>query len=247
MVSNINYFTPSNSIEIKSFNNNAIFPEEAEALCQKEINEPLSTNHTKEANPFPMGTLDPQILAEFEPLIMAEIAKEFSHQDNARTRRNTREYGFSFFKMLNSDFGYSSPPEFFQTLGAHICKALGHEPVEFTNIILSVYEKDFHLEPHVDVNQKDLYGDVPFYFGERVYGIVIEPDPTGHLYFAKWEGEGLTPPLDIEPIYSIDEQAGSIFCLEGDFRQTPFFHAVSPVSNKRITITFRTLERISKS
>ena len=74
-------------------------------------------------------------------------------------------------------------------------------------------------------------------------GFIIEPDPTGHLYFAKWEGKGMIPPLDIEPIYSLKEEAGAIFCLEGAFRQTPYFHAVSPVSNRRISITFRTVEK----
>lgn len=195
--------------------------------------------------PFPQEIVDSQTLAGFMPLILAEVEKEFAHQDDSRTRRDTRQYGLNFFKMLSGDFSYTPPPEFFQQLGAHICKALGHEPpTEFTNIILSVYEKDFHLEPHVDVNVKDLYGNAPFYFGERVYGIVIEPDPTGHLYFIKWEGEGLVPPVEIEPIYSLQEKAGAIFCLEGDLRQTPYFHAVSPVSNRRISITFRTVERI---
>jgi hypothetical protein len=175
---------------------------------------------------------------------MAEVNDEFAHQNDSRTRRDTRQYGLNFFKMLNNDFGYSPPPAFFQELGAHICKTLGHEPVEFTNIILSFYEKDFHLEPHVDVNAKDLYGNAPFYFGERVYGIVIEPDLTGHLYFAKWEGEGLVPPLDIEPVYELKEEVGTIFCLERDFRKTPYFHAVSPVSKRRISITFRTVEKI---
>ena len=196
-------------------------------------------------SPILQGVLDAHVLAEFTPCIMEEVNKEFSHQNDPRTRRDARQYGLNFFKMLSGDFSYAPPPEFYQRLGAHVCKALGHEPpAEFTNIILSVYESGFHLEPHVDVNIKNLYGDAPFYFSERVYGIVIEPDPTGHLYFAKWEGEGLVPPMDIEPIYSLEEQAGTIFCLEGEFRKTPYFHAVTPVSNHRISITFRTVERI---
>jgi hypothetical protein len=194
--------------------------------------------------PFPQGILDPQILDKFMPLIMEEVDKDFSLQNDSRTYRDTRQYGFNFFKMLNGDFSYTAPPKFYQQLGAHICKALGHEPIEFTNIILSVYREGFHLEPHVDVNIKDLYDNAPFYFSERVYGIVIESDPTGYLYFAKWEGVGLVPPMDIPPIYSLKEQIGTIFCLEGIFRQTPYFHAVSPVSNRRISITFRTAERI---
>ncbi|MEI8365459.1 MAG: hypothetical protein WCF65_03480 [Parachlamydiaceae bacterium] len=199
------------------------------------------------SSPIPQGMLDPQLLDEFMPFIRAEITREFTHQEDSRTHRDTLHYGFNFFKMLSGDFSYDSPPEFLQHLGTHICYAFGHEPpAEFTNIILSVYDKGFYLEPHVDVSIKDLYGNAPFYFGERVYGIVIEPDPTGHLYFSKWEGGGLVPPLDIESIYSVEEQAGTIFCLEGDFRQTPYFHAVSPVSNHRISITFRTVEKVDR-
>jgi len=197
------------------------------------------------SSPFPVGILDPQVLDELMPQITEEIAKEFSHQNDSRTRRDTRQYGFNFFKMLNGDFSYTPPPEVYQQLGAHLCKAFGHEPVEFTNIILSVYEKGFRLEPHVDVSAKTPYKDAPFYFGERVYGIVIEPDLTGHLYFAKWEGDGLAP-LDMMPVYSINEQVGSIFCLEGAFREAPYFHGVSSVSNHRITLTFRTVEKILK-
>jgi hypothetical protein len=197
------------------------------------------------ALPIPIGVLDQGVLEEFISSITAEVDQEFRHQEDGRTRRNTREYGLSFFKMLRSDFTFNPPPEFLQELGKRVCRGLGHEPPNiFTNIILSVYEKDFHLEPHVDVGNKDRYGDTPFYFDERVYGVVIEADPTGHLYFAKWEGPGLVPPLEIEPVFCLKEQKGTIFCLEGDFRSTPYFHAVSCVSNQRISITFRTVRRV---
>jgi hypothetical protein len=197
------------------------------------------------ADPIPIGVLDQEILDEFIPQVISEVAKEFKHQNDGRTRRDTREYGFSFFKMLNGDFSYDPPPAFFQELGKHVCIALGHEPPkEFTNIILSLYGKDYHLEPHVDVSIKNLYGNAPFYFSERVYGAIIEADPTGHLYFAKWEGEGLAPSLDINPVFSLQEQTGTIFCLEGDFRYKPYFHAVTSVSKQRISLTFRTVEKI---
>jgi hypothetical protein len=189
--------------------------------------------------------LDQHILSQFIPNIAAELEQNFEYQNDQRTRRNTREYGYSFFKMMKGDFTYSTPPLFLQELGTYICQSLGHEPVNFTNIILSCYEKDFHLEPHLDVNEKDLYKNAPFYFNERVYGIIIEADLTGHLYFVKWEN-GLKPPLDLPPIYSLEESTGLVFCLEGDLRKTPYFHAVSPVSNKRISITFRTVAQLSK-
>jgi hypothetical protein len=200
---------------------------------------------TNETYSLPQSQLAPEILSHYVPLINEEIKKVFAHQDDGRTRRDTREYGYSFFKMENNDFTYSPPPSFFQELGTHICQALGHEPVEFTNIILSLYEEGFHLEPHVDVNVKDLYKNCTFYFDENVYGIVLEADPTGHLYFVKWEGEGLVPPLNLEPIYALEEYPGMIFCLQGPLRQSPYFHAVSTVSKRRISITFRTVKLIT--
>lgn len=209
-------------------------------LVASEANSSPSLEPPYESDPFPIGKLKPEILNKFMPFILAEVEQEFSHQNDTRTRRDTREYGFSFFKMLDGDFSYTPPPEVYQQLGAHICQALGHDPIEFTNIILSVYEKDFYLEPHVDVSLENLYNNASFYFDERVYGLVIEPDPTGHLYFVQWEGEGLVPPLDLEPVYSLEEDIGTLFCLEGPLRQTPYFHGVSAVSNRRISLTFRT-------
>jgi hypothetical protein len=193
--------------------------------------------------PLSQSHLDPFILSQFSTAIEEEVAKNFDSQNDPRTRRNTREYGYSFFKMMNGDFTYTAPPLFLQELGACICDSLGHEPVDFTNIILSYYERGFHLEPHVDVSEKDLYDKAAFYFGEKVYGIVIEADSMGHLYFVKWE-KGLIPPLDLLPVYALQESPGLVFCLEGDLRKTPYFHAVSPISDKRISITFRTVVRL---
>jgi len=189
------------------------------------------------------GHLDSQILIKFMPKIMQEVSKEFSQQNDGRTHRNTREYGYSFFKMENNDFSYTPPPQFLQELGAEICKALGQKPVEFTNIILSCYGTGFHLEPHVDVNAKDLYKNCHFYFEENVYGIVIEADPTGHLYFVNWNN-GLMPPLDLPPVCELKEKEGTIFCLQNEWRRSPYFHAVSKVSNRRISITFRRVVKI---
>lgn len=164
---------------------------------------------------IPQSHLHPDILSEFATDIAEEVNKNFNYQNDQRTRRNTREYGYSFFKMLNGDFTYSTPPQFLQELGTHICQSFGHDSVNFTNIILSYYENGFSLEPHVDVNEKDLYGNAPFYFDEKVYGIIIESDSSGHLYFVKWEN-GLVPPLGLFPIYSLEESPGLVFCLEGD-------------------------------
>lgn len=194
-----------------------------------------------EAAPFPQAQLDKAILESFLPAIMAECEEEFALQNDDRTRRHTRQWGFSYFNMIRGTFSYEEPPAFLQELGAAICRTLGHEPKKFTNIILSRYEAGFHLEPHVDVHEGhvDAKG---FYFNENVYGIVVEADPTGHLYFVRHEGDAL-PQLDLPHVYDLDEKAGSIFCLQGVYRRAPLYHAVSEVSRRRISITFRTVTR----
>ena len=94
------------------------------------------------------------------------------------------------------------------------------------------------MEPHIDRHQsmgKD------YFFEDKVYGIIIEPDETGHLYFIKDETNRF-PPLDSDPIYSLEEKRGTVFCLQGPYRKAPYFHGVSEVSKRRISITFRTVD-----
>ncbi len=205
-------------------------------------NSPLSVNPnvSSQETPIPLSILKQDLLESYMPAILAEVDKELSEQNDHRTHRCTREYGFSFFKMEKNDFYFDPPPHFLQNLGAEVAKACGDEPVYFTNIILSVYDADFNLEPHADVSEKNRYGDAAFYFGEKVYGLVVEADPTGHLYFVKWE-DGIKPPLNLEKIYEVEEKPGSAFCLTGEYRTSPYFHGVSKVSKRRISLTFRTV------
>lgn len=190
-----------------------------------------------ETSPFPQGLLNPEIVDYFYPKIMKETENEFAHQNSRRTNRNTREYGYSYFKMEKGDFSYTPPPEFLKALGIEICLALGHPPREFTNIILSIYEEGFHLSPHIDTNSSDPHHK-GYYFDENVYGIIIENDPTGHLYFIHDDVNSI-PSLDSIPIYSLEEKPGTIFCLQESYRKAPYFHGVSKVSKQRISITFR--------
>ena len=189
------------------------------------------------ACPVPVGQLEKEVLEPFLPVIYEEVAREFALQDDGRTRRMTREYGYSFFDMMKGGRKYEAPPTFYQELGEKICEALGHRKVEFTNVILSLYKKGFSLEPHVDVDESHGLG---FHFGKQVYGIVIEPDPTGHLYFIVHHGKNL-PPLNLQPLYEVKEKQGTIFSLEGAYRHYPFNHGVTKVSNQRISITLRTV------
>lgn len=186
---------------------------------------------------MPQNQLAPEIIEYFYPKILEELEKEFSQQNDQRTHRNTLEYGYSFFKMENNDFSYTTPPEFYNELGYLVCECLGNAPQEFTNIILSVYEEGFHLEPHIDINATD-HTDKVYYFDENVYGVIIEADSTGHLYIAR-DDKNRIPPLNIEAVYSVEEKLGTVFCLQGQFRKAPYFHGVTSVTNRRISITFR--------
>jgi hypothetical protein len=193
---------------------------------------------------FSYAQLNSELLSEYLEQIHDELGKGASYQNDNRTHRATREYGYSFFKMERGDFTYVPPPQFLQELGAHICRAFGDEVVAFTNIIISEYDTGFHLEPHVDVGFKNRYENCSFYFGDKIYGIVVEADSTGSLYFVRWD-EDLHPPLELEPLYSLSEKDGMIFCFQDEIRSAPYFHGVSPVSNHRLSITFRTVIKTS--
>ena len=189
------------------------------------------------ADHLPMGSLDQTTLETFYPKIQEELSKELTRQSDGRTNRLTREYGYSFFKMEQGDRSYDPPPEFLEELGRKVCEQLGHPPQHFTNYIISLYETGFYLEPHVDINSDDPH-EAGFYFSDNVYGLVLEADDSGHLYFIRHEDEG-APPLNGLPVCSLDEKAGMVFCLQGELRRTPYYHAVSRVAKRRVTVTFR--------
>jgi hypothetical protein len=197
----------------------------------------LSFNSHVFANPIPVSKLDKEILKEFIPLINEEMEKEFALQDDQRTHRFTREYGYGFFKLENGNQDYTPIPAFFQDLGDKVCKKFGHPYQFFTNVILSYYDEGFHLEPHEDVNDSMplLKG---YFFDENVYGLIVEADKTGHLYFVKDEINSV-PSLNLNPIYSLKEEPGTIYCLQGQYRKAPYFHGVTRVAKKRVSITFR--------
>lgn len=195
----------------------------------------------EEEESIQIGRLSPEALAHYTPLILEELNLGTAFQNDLRTQRKTRELGYSFFKMMEGDFTYSSPPQHLNELGQEVCRALGHPKVEFTNFILSFYDPGYHLEPHFDMDESglDKYG---FCWGEEVFGLIIEPDPTGHLYYVKYEGKESVPPLNLDPIYSLKEEPGTVFLMRGKFRHAPYNHGVQQVSKRRISVTFRTTQ-----
>ena len=203
--------------------------------------EPM-TLKASQAEGISTGKIHPEVLNHFYPLVLKELQSNLSLQSDKRTRRKTNEYGYSFFKMTQGDLTYTPPPAFLIDLGNKVCKALDLPPQNFSNFIVSLYEPGLHLEPHVDIDlSQSEYG---FYFSEQVFGIIMEPDSTGHLQFIYYDGKDAPPPLNLKPLLVLEEEAGTVYLLQGKYRHAPYFHGVSKVSNHRISVTFRTVNCI---
>jgi len=191
-----------------------------------------------EQEAFPIAKLDPEKLDYYYALVLKELRQDMTLQSDQRTERKTLEYGYSYFEMENGVFEYVDPPEFLIKLGKEVCKALRKPPESFSNFIISLYEPGYHLEPHADIDYQSS-GRHGFYFSENVYGVILEPDATGHLYFVHYEGEDPIPPLDLKPVYSLKGEQGTVFSLQGQYRHAPYFHGVTNVTKRRISVTFR--------
>ncbi|MCH9614014.1 MAG: hypothetical protein SP1CHLAM54_10230 [Chlamydiia bacterium] len=189
------------------------------------------------APPIPTGVVSEEVLSALMGEVETEVEGAFCLQNDERTKRKTREFGYSFFKLEAGDHSFREIPACLMQLGNEVCRALGRAPEPFTNVILSVYGEGYHLEPHVDIDQAQC-GASRYYFDECVYGVVLEADETGHLYFIK-DDKHYIPPLDLEKIYEVDESKGAVYCLEGPYRHFPFHHGVTDVAKKRISVTFR--------
>lgn len=173
-------------------------------------------------------------------------------QKNALSQRKIQKFGYDYFTLVQGDSTYTTIPTYLIELSraCHDALALKHlDSNQYNNIIISYYEKNDMLEPHVDVEEKcRVTGGkaVNFYFDEDVLGLILQPDKTGKLYLVKAESEIVDKrQLQLQdPIYILDETAGTIYLLTGKARHRPYYHGVSKVSSQRISITFRTLHFI---
>lgn len=203
--------------------------------------EELSEYQDNTFNELPVAKIAPSTLSQFQ----SEINKQLDYSatqfwNSVGTKRKTIEYGYGFQRMVEGDFSYKNPPQFLEDLGNAVCDSLNEPRESFTNFIISLYEPGFQIEPHYDTDENHLK-DYGFYFEEKVFGVVIQPDPTGSLYLAYYEGDS-TPPIDIKPRFPVNEQEGTSYVLKGKYRYKPFYHGVSEVSHQRISVTFRKSE-----
>lgn len=164
------------------------------------------------------------------------------------TNRKTISFGHDYFKLAENDRTFTEIPECLVKL----CKGLVESFSEqynlpdyekFTNVIISIYDKGYKLEPHVDVSHLNMaVGDKPvnFYFGEHVIGVILKADKVGHLYIT--QSLNNEKPHNQSPILELQETTGLGYLLTGQLRYKPFYHGVTSVKNLRISVTYRTVE-----
>lgn len=169
---------------------------------------------------------------------------EYVQQTTPNTNRLTYNFGYSYFKLQVGDQSFVDIPECFINLLQQALNQLNDiavirnlDATTYKNCIVSIYGKNDKLEPHIDVVDSPKRN---FYFGDDVIGIVIEPDSEGKFYILKSESSQ-SPIYNSNTAMHVDEQAGSAFLLGGINRKFPYYHGVSPVAKKRVSITFRTV------
>ncbi len=172
-------------------------------------------------------------------------------QKGKATKRQTTEYGYVFQKLRQGDDSFTPFPDELVTLCALALRELGDKTnlklpsvediTQRGNCIISDYETGDELAPHIDYDKaraKYRGQDLSFYFGESVIGVVLEADESGTLYIQPSSKERRHNPHKAQ---KIDEHDGSIFLLNGRARND-FEHGVTPVKEKRLSVTFRTVE-----
>lgn len=172
-------------------------------------------------------------------------------QKGKATKRQTTEYGYIFRKLRQGDNSFTPFPDELVELCSLALKELSDKTnlklpsvediIQRGNCIVSDYETGDELAPHIDYDEaraKCRGEDLSFYFGESIIGVVLEADESGKLYIQPSSKERHHNPHKAQ---KIDEQDGSVFLLHGKARHD-FEHGVTPISKKRLSVTFRTIE-----
>ena len=189
----------------------------------------------------PIVTINAYFISQARTMLEAQVlgSLEGELQNTNGTQRRTYNFGYSYVRMKTGDRSFTPVPIFLIDLCNHAIKELSkiagkNLPTAdaFNNCIVSVYERGFKLQPHIDVDQAQTTsngGKYNFYFGDEIIGVVLQADENGRLYLIDNKG-------DPRPI---PERDGTAFLLSGPERRSP--HGVSPISSRRISATFRTV------
>lgn len=164
-------------------------------------------------------------------------------QSTAHTSRLTLNFGYSYDLLKKGDRRFVDLPAAFKAARDAAYRQLSAEmpdinaAEDFNNCILSVYGAGDKLEPHVDAVHRE---GRSFYFGDTVLGVVLIADRSGRFFLQKDDLK--RPEYNSREAFHLTEQAGSCFILNGENRKAPIYHGVSEVSEKRVSLTFRTVE-----
>lgn len=164
-------------------------------------------------------------------------------ENTSNTLRKTYNFGYNYFAMTSGNYSATEIPNFLKDLCQYCIESLGNSAYlenseKYKNVIVSMYDAGYCLESHVDVDINDQFTNgkkVDFYFGENVLGVVLVPDCEGKFYLIK---SGATT-FSADSL--LNEEAGTVFLLNGKYRRYPYLHGVSKVKTQRISVTFRTV------
>ena len=178
-------------------------------------------------------------------LAMLNQGYAYSWSDAGEPSRRTLNYGWNFLALEKGERTFIEIPREIELLRRDVFEALapqiaGAKSVEaYDNVIVSIYDKGEAIIPHIDRDGKhESAHGLDYNFGETILGVVLEADESGRLRFIRHDAEG-KPPLSARAELELDERKGLAFLFQNEFRHFPYFHAVSPVSSRRISVTFR--------
>uniref|UniRef100_A0A7S4G1S8 Fe2OG dioxygenase domain-containing protein n=1 Tax=Eutreptiella gymnastica TaxID=73025 RepID=A0A7S4G1S8_9EUGL len=159
--------------------------------------------------------------------------------------RKTINFGWDFVGLERGEKTWIEFPEEIATLRDAVVAALApHAPgpgAQYDNVIVSIYGPGEGLQAHFDRDERADRGiSRIYYFGEQVLGVVLVPDEEGHLQYQHHPAKGEKPPPDSPVLFALPEEVGTCFCMQGQVRHWPYYHSVSAVAQKRVSLTIRT-------
>lgn len=184
------------------------------------------------------------LIEETQKFVLNYVNSHQWKEGNLLTR-TTLNFGWNFVELEENHKVYIELPDVLKTLRSLVFKlfkdkiADGETPETFNNAIVSIYETGHFLEPHIDCDFSRMKKKGLCYsFGEAILGVIIEADEQGCLKFFFHDQEG-KPNISQDSCIPIQEKSGMAFLIQGPLRYAPYYHGVSTVLKRRISITFR--------
>ncbi len=176
------------------------------------------------------------------------LENEVRHQWNQATYyRETIDFGKVFPALEEGRLEEKPIPPFIVEIRNQLFEKFKEKldendrPEDYDNIILTIYQSGDGIAPHIDRNLEWALRaeDRKYYFGESIIGLIVEPDTLQSLFFQN-------PALGEESRFYLNEEQGTAFLFQGELRHK-WKHGLLPIENRRISITFRKVERFLKA